>query len=45
MLGQKLAVDRADGWDQNKWETAMHAWLQKGHPAVPMTPGTLKYSN
>ena len=40
VLGQELAVYRAERWDQDKWETAMRAWLQNGRAVVPMTPGT-----
>ena len=39
-LGQELSVDRAERWDQDKWETSMRAWLQNGRAVVPMTPGT-----
>jgi len=40
VLGQELSVDRAERWDQDKWEAAMRAWLQNGRTVVPMTPGT-----
>jgi mRNA (2'-O-methyladenosine-N6-)-methyltransferase len=40
VLGQELSVDRAERWDQDKWEAAMRAWLQNGRVVVPMTPGT-----
>lgn len=40
VLGQELGVDRAERWDQDKWEAAMRAWLQSGRAVVPMTPGT-----
>jgi len=40
VLGQELSVDCAERWDQDKWETAMRAWLQNGRAVVPMTPGT-----
>lgn len=40
VLGQELSVDRAERWDQDKWEAAMRAWLQNGRSVVPMTPGT-----
>jgi mRNA m6A methyltransferase non-catalytic subunit len=40
VLGQELSVDRAERWDQDKWESAMRAWLQNGRAVVPMTPGT-----
>lgn len=40
VLGQELSVDRAERWDQDKWEAAMRGWLQNGRPVVPMTPGT-----
>ena len=39
VLGQELGVDRAERWDQDKWESAMRAWLQNGRAVVPMTPG------
>jgi hypothetical protein len=38
-LGQELAVDRSERWDQDKWEAAMRPWLQNGRAVVPMTPG------
>ncbi|KAI9512143.1 MT-A70-domain-containing protein [Russula earlei] len=38
VLGQELAVDRAERWDQEKWEAAMRTWLQNGRAVVPMTP-------
>ena len=40
VLGQELSIDRAERWDQDKWEAAMRAWLQNGRAVVPMTPGT-----
>ena len=40
VLGQELSVDCAERWDQDKWESAMRAWLQNGRAVVPMTPGT-----
>jgi len=40
VLGQELSVDRAERWDQEKWEAAMRGWLQNGRAVVPMTPGT-----
>ena len=40
VLGQELGVDRAERWDQDKWEAAMRAWQQSGRAVVPMTPGT-----
>lgn len=40
VLGQELSIDRAERWDQDKWETAMRGWLQNGRAVVPMTPGT-----
>jgi hypothetical protein len=40
VLGQELSVDRAERWDQDKWESAMRAWFQNGRAVVPMTPGT-----
>jgi N6-adenosine-specific RNA methylase IME4 len=40
VLGQELSVDRAERWDQEKWETGMRGWLQNGRSVVPMTPGT-----
>jgi mRNA (2'-O-methyladenosine-N6-)-methyltransferase len=39
VLGQELSIDRAERWDQDKWETAMRTWLQNGRAVVPMTPG------
>jgi mRNA m6A methyltransferase non-catalytic subunit len=39
VLGQELSVDRAERWDQDKWEAAMRGWLQNGRSVVPMTPG------
>ena len=39
VLGQELSVDRAERWDQDKWEAAMRGWLQNGRAVVPMTPG------
>jgi N6-adenosine-specific RNA methylase IME4 len=42
--GQELGVDRAERWDQDKWEAAMRAWLQSGRAVVPMTPGTFPTS-
>ena len=44
VLGQELGVDRAERWDQDKWEAAMRAWLQSGRAVVPMTPGTSQSS-
>lgn len=41
VLGQELGVDRAERWEQDKWEAAMRAWLQSGRAVVPMTPGTV----
>lgn len=38
VLGQELGVDRAERWDQDKWEAAMRAWQQSGRAVVPMTP-------
>lgn len=40
VLGQELSVDRAERWDQEKWEVAMRSWMQNGRTVVPMTPGT-----
>jgi hypothetical protein len=40
VLGQALSVDRAERWDQDKWEAALRGWLQNGRAVVPMTPGT-----
>ncbi|KAF8486944.1 MT-A70-domain-containing protein [Russula ochroleuca] len=45
VLGQELAVDRAERWDQDKWEAAMRVWLQNGRAVVPMTPGMFLYYN
>jgi mRNA (2'-O-methyladenosine-N6-)-methyltransferase len=42
VLGQELSIDRAERWDQDKWEAAMRAWLQNGRAVVPMTPGTFQ---
>jgi len=39
VLGQELSIDRAERWDQDKWEAAMRTWLQNGRAVVPMTPG------
>ena len=39
VLGQELSIDRAERWDQDKWEAAMRGWLQNGRSVVPMTPG------
>jgi mRNA (2'-O-methyladenosine-N6-)-methyltransferase len=40
VLGQELSVDRAERWDQEKWEAALRSWQQNGRAVVPMTPGT-----
>jgi hypothetical protein len=40
VLGQELSVDRAERWDQDKWEAAMRGWVQNSRAVVPMTPGT-----
>ena len=40
VLGQELSVDRAERWDRDKWEAALHNWMQNGRAVVPMTPGT-----
>jgi len=40
VLGQELSVDRAERWDQEKWEVAMRGWVQNSRAVVPMTPGT-----
>jgi hypothetical protein len=39
VLGQELSINHAERWDQDKWEAAMHGWLQNGRSVVPMTPG------
>lgn len=45
VLGQELSVDRAERWEQDKWEAAMRGWLQNGRAVVPMTPGTFLIYN
>ena len=45
VLGQELSVDRAERWDQDKWEATMRTWLQNGRAVVPMTPGTFPSFN
>jgi mRNA m6A methyltransferase non-catalytic subunit len=45
VLGQELSIDRAERWDQEKWEAAMRTWLQNGRAVVPMTPGTFLNSS
>jgi mRNA (2'-O-methyladenosine-N6-)-methyltransferase len=40
VLGQELSVDRAERWDQEKWEVAIRGWVQNCRAVVPMTPGT-----
>jgi len=42
VLGQELSIDRAERWDQDKWEAATRTWLQNGRAVVPMTPGKLR---
>ena len=43
VLGQELGVDRAERWDQDKWEAAMRGWLQNGRAVVPMTQGKTSF--
>lgn len=44
VLRQELSVDRAERWDQDKWEAAMRTWLQSSRTIawyVPPYPSPL----